>query len=292
MSTEATPNEGGQGAEAPPPDAGQVQESPFGDLGEDLRGFVENKKWSAPKDVVEAYKHLEGFHGVPAERLIKLPTDPTEMGEVWNRLGRPEAAEGYTLKLGEDLKDGVYDEMATAAHEAGLSDGQFGAMQERFEAVVNRLEEERVTQVAADLETWKASNGADFDNVRNLMRAVGITQDEMGAAMAGDSAAFYGTLAKVAKRMGEQPAPGSESEGNPAFRMSPEAARAKIAEMNADPAFLARLDSDDAKVRMKAAEERRKYYELANADGQARDTEMDDLRAEVQRLRAKARGSY
>lgn len=60
-------------------------------------GFVQNKKWENPLQVVDAYRSLEKFQGVPAEQIVKLPKDdnPEEWGKVWGRLGRPESSDKY-----------------------------------------------------------------------------------------------------------------------------------------------------------------------------------------------------
>lgn len=68
----------------------------------------------------------------------KLPTDETpteERSAFYNKLGRPDTPDGYKLP---DLPDGKeYDKeliggMRTIAHEAGVSDGQFRKMVERY----------------------------------------------------------------------------------------------------------------------------------------------------------------
>ncbi len=269
------------------------ENTPFGAVDAELQAYIDNKKWTSPADAINAYKNLEGFRGVPEDRLLKLPTDqadPEGMGEVWDRLGRPEAADKYTLALPEEMKDSVYDHMATAAHTAGLTDAQFQGMQKEFAAAAETLQQQRNEAVAADLETWKASNQQDFSNVQQLMNAAQITPDEMAAALSGDSAAFYGTLAKVASRMGERPAAGLDSSGGGKFGMTPEQAQQKIAAMNADPAFQARLNSDDAKVRLAAAAERRPFMQVANP-GTGTPSELDVANQRIAQLQAELRGN-
>lgn len=294
MSTDPTPTDGGQG-EMPPPDGGQVSQesaavadSPFGSVPEDLRGYIDNKQWKSPLDAVQAYKNLEGFRGVPEDRLLKLPSDPADMGQVWDKLGRPEAPDKYTLAIPEDMKDGVFDNMAAAAHEAGLTDTQFQSLQGRFAEVAEGIRTERAQSVAAEFEGWKTQHPQDFQNVRQLTKAAGISEQDMEAAMGGDAAAFYSALAKVASRMGEQPAPGTE-DTQPRFGMTAAQAMAKVEEMNADPAFQERLNSDDKNVRLAAAAERRKFYEIASRGGEDADPEAERLRRENARLQSQIR---
>lgn len=293
MSTDPAPVETGQATPepgaAPEPQATPEPPAPwYGDLAPDQKGYVENKGWKGVEDVLTSYRNLEKLHGVPADKLLRLPDDPAKMGEVWDKLGRPEAPDKYTMALPEEMKDSVYERMSAKAHEAGLSDAQFQALQVEFKDVAEALQTERGEKVAADLESWKSSHAADFQNVQNLMRKAGITQDEVQKAMNGDSAAWYGALAKVASRMGE----GSmiEGDGGQQFTISPEAAQQKVDQMMGDKAFTDRLYSEDKKVREAAAAERRPYMEIiANAKSGGGDGEAERLRAENARLQAELR---
>lgn len=63
-------------------------------------GYIQNKKWEGadgPIKALEGYRNLEKFHGVPADQIIKLPKqdDAEGWGKVYQRLGRPEAADKY-----------------------------------------------------------------------------------------------------------------------------------------------------------------------------------------------------
>jgi hypothetical protein len=110
--TEAAPNA------APAGDAGQAagqgNQAPwyktesYGFSPEEV-GAIENKGWKdSPKQMLGAYSNLEKFHGVPAEQLLKLPKDPADeksWGDVYKRLGRPDAADKYgEFNLPEEFK--------------------------------------------------------------------------------------------------------------------------------------------------------------------------------------------
>lgn len=286
MSTDPAPIEGQ--AETPPVEVS----SPFGELNDDLKGYVENKGWKDTGAILESYRNLERLRGVPEERLLRLPEDPKDMGDVWNRLGRPETADGYTAVLGEDLRDGVYDRMSGAAHAAGLTDAQWQSLQTEFAAAAGDVQQQQAEGYAAAFEEWKGAHAQDFQRVRNLMQAVGASQEDMAAAMNGDAAAFYGTLAKVAARMGEQPAAdGFDDPGTAggSFNISPQAAQQKIDSMMSDQKYLDRLYHNDPKVREAAAAEKRRYHEIVAKGKEAGPLSAHELQNENARLRAELR---
>lgn len=101
---------------APPSSAGQALSTPpqvntntanwFGDFkNEDLRTYVQDKKFTGPEQMAERYKNLESLRGVPEERLLKLPEnlDGPEAKVIWERLGTPKDANGYEFdEKGQD----------------------------------------------------------------------------------------------------------------------------------------------------------------------------------------------
>src|SRR3989304_4855337 len=72
-------------------------------LPQETLGFVEKKGWKGNADVITSYQNLEKLHGVPAERIIKLPEklEGAEMGVIYNRLGRPEKTESHKIPVPE-----------------------------------------------------------------------------------------------------------------------------------------------------------------------------------------------
>ena len=108
-------------SEAPVATAAGVSEW-TADLPEDARGFVKNKGWAKPADLLDSYRHLERLVG--AERLA-LPRDENDRANwerVWNRLGRPEKPEGYKLPLPEKGGDkALAKAFAARAHDLGLT---------------------------------------------------------------------------------------------------------------------------------------------------------------------------
>lgn len=228
----------------------------------DLKGYIETKGWKTEADAVRSYRNLEKLRGVPEDRLLKLPEDPADMGAVWDRLGRPEAPDKYTAAIPEDLRDGIYDRLAGKAHEAGLTDGQFKALQEEFATAAQEVQKARQSEYDAEFQSWQGENPAAYNKVKNMLSNVGASAEDVTAAMNGDAAAFYSVLAKVAARTGESEA--VHGDGESSFEMSADAAQAKIDAMMADKAFLDRLYHNDPKVREVAAREKRKYHMIVD----------------------------
>jgi len=298
MSTDPTetPSTPADPAPATPPPSDPAPATPSfldGFTDPDMRTFVEGKKWQDANAVVESYRNLEKIaRGADPERVIEIPADPADMGAVWDRLGRPEAAENYTATLPDDMQDGVYSAMAATAHEAGLTDAQWGVMQTKFAETVEAVRTEQSDAFDKAFETWRQSNPVDHQNVVALNQAVGTSPEEMTAAMNGDQAAFYGILSRIASRMGEQPpVPSDPSNPSPTtgFQMTPTEARAKVEQMNADPAFQDRLYHSDPKVREAAAAERREFMIIANNDTDTANSEIDRLRRENAALKNASR---
>lgn len=172
--TDATPN-------APAGDAGQAQGQ--GDnaqpkawyeghsLADEDVGYIQNKNWKSPADLVNSYKNLEKFHGVPAEQLIKLPkdmNDPVALGDVYTRLGRPESPDKYDYQAPEGVS--VDETRMTwakdVAHKMGLNKQQFKALTDATIAyegdIMKSWEAEKTRANEAELVALKQEWGSGF----------------------------------------------------------------------------------------------------------------------------------
>ena len=287
------PEDPGQANPVPEPAVEPVESSEpwFSSIRDEaLRGWAENKGWAGVEEVVRSAKNSEGFHGVPADRLVKLPEDPADMGAVWDRLGRPAEPSAYTVALPDEMKDSVFDSMAAIAHDAGVTDAQFQKMQAGFAETAQSLLNERAETANVDLEAWKGENPQAFSRTKQMFQAIGASDEEVAGAITGDTMSFYNLMAKVSARMGETPL--VQGEDNPSFTMSAEAAAAKIAEKRADPDFEKRLMHDDKAVRDRASAELRPLYQIVAA-GKETDNpgRVAQLEAENARLKSRDRNN-
>ena len=101
-------------------------------------GYVQNKGWEKPTQVLESYRNLEKLMGADrAGNTVILPkpdATPEEFGKFYDRLGRPSDAAGYKLQVPQ----GGDPEFAKIAgnwfHESGLTAKQGEELAGRWNA--------------------------------------------------------------------------------------------------------------------------------------------------------------
>lgn len=223
-------------------------------LPEEARGFVRNKGWGKPADLLDSYRHLERLVG--AERLA-LPRDENDRANwerVWNRLGRPEKPEGYKLPMPEKGGDKTLAKaFAARAHDLGLTAKQARGLTEWWNTSaaggMERAERQKQAREAAEIETLQSELGAAFDGEAAAARraatlfgfdAATLTKIE-GAI---GTAAMLRRFMAIGRALGEDRIEGGTDSG---FGPSVEGARARIEGLKADPAWTKRyLGGDEA----------------------------------------------
>jgi len=159
------------------PDA-QGQAKPWYDVDgatDELKGYVQNKGWDNPVKALTAYQNLEKYHGVPAEQIIKLPKDGEPMDAVYNRLGRPESADKYEIKLeGVQLDEARLGGFKEIAHKIGLNQSQVKALAE-FDAgylskTMEGFQTQRMEQQKAEETELRREWGPVFEERSELGR--------------------------------------------------------------------------------------------------------------------------
>lgn len=123
------PEAEGQVAEAAPEAEGQAT-SWFDSFDDETKGYIQNKGWDDPVKAVKSYQELEKFRGASEDQLLKLPKNLDEEGAldgIWNKLGRPESPDKYSVDFGEGVnvdsdRLGAY---AETAHKLGITQKQF-----------------------------------------------------------------------------------------------------------------------------------------------------------------------
>lgn len=264
--TEETPAAPDAGQAAPAPDAGQGAGSFLDNFEGDMRGYIENKGFQDVGALANSYKSLEALRGVPAENLVNFPLDQSDreaMLPVYAKMGMPETADKYTNILGDGFDAEVFKSVATKAHEVGLGDGQFQVLQQVMAEQSQAMVQQQETHAAEAFDAWKAGNADGFNNAAKLMADVGVSEDGLEQLLAGDKAAMYDFLSKVAARTGEtQVVTGEPSQGE-GFSMTPAAAKAKIAELMSDKTFTDVYYSDSKAVRAPALARMEKLQQIA-----------------------------
>lgn len=235
-------------------------------LPDEAKEYVTAKGFKDPGAVIESYRNLEKLRGVPAERLLTLPGDATAEGAmdpVWDKLGRPEAPDKYTNALGEGFDAGVFSKVAETAHKLGLNDNQFQGLQTIMAEQAATLQEAQDKQAAEAFDKWKAGNTEGFETAARVMSTVGVDEAGLESLLSGDKTALYDFLSKVGARSAEGKVVHGEQPKDSTFGMSPERAKAKIAEKMEDAAFMKRYTSSNAQTRQSAIAEMESLHKAA-----------------------------
>lgn len=239
---------------APPPPSG-VTWLPGAD--EATTGYVQNKGWAGPADVLTGYRNLETMLGADrAGRTVVLPADENDAPgwqKVYERLGRPANAADYKLPV----PDGTDPSFATAAaakfHELGIPLKQAQALttwwNQQAGGITAAQQQAEATALAADsaaLDTaWGAQKAARTEIARRGAVAVGLDAASIDALQ---KVAGYAGVMKALAKIGDMTREGGASGLNDigGFGMTPEGAKARRAELMADKDWVKRASVGDS----------------------------------------------
>jgi hypothetical protein len=225
----------------------------YGTISDEHKGFIESKGWDGIGTVVDSYKNLEKFMGVPKERLLKLPDKPDspEWGEIHGRLGRPEKPDGYEVKPLEGAPGSAeFVKWAREQfHTLGLSKTQgetLAAKWNEYQGQVRaQADEQSVTESHQQLSKLKQEWGAAFEEKvgqnRQFLEAVGVKPDqvqllEIAFGVDGAAKLVDGIITKFGIQLGEPNFRGGGS-GNGFGALTPSMAMAKKEQLLTDPAW-------------------------------------------------------
>lgn len=249
------------------------------ELPDEDRQFIETKGYKTPGDLVKAYRDAEAYQG----RSIALPGEdakPEDWGKLWNRLGRPETADGYRFdgvdlsKLDDNAKAAL-DWFKAQAHDQGLTTRQAASL---YAATTRRGAEQReAAQKAVDDELaaldaeWGGAAEGNKELAKRAAQALGMTAeqiDALGAAM-GSQVGIMKSLHQLAGKLeqaGVLPAGPHTGQGGGGLALGPEEAKRKIDAIYADPEHPYHRDNKRDPDRLAAVEEVRQLHEIAHPD--------------------------
>lgn len=233
---------------------------------EGTRGLIQNKGWKSPADVVGSYANLEKLLGADkAGRGVVMPKDDSpaeDWAAFYNKLGRPESADGYKLPVPEGDAGEFAKTAASWFHEAGLTPKQaetLAAKWNEFGGVTTQEQQAKMAQQAAvdvqDLQKeWGDQFEAQSELARRAIREAGLSKDEglaieraLGVKKAAQVFAFLG------KQFAEAPIKGGEGASRGAFGSTPADAKARIAALKGDAAWTAKYLNGDTDARAEFA---------------------------------------
>jgi len=230
-------------------------------------GYVQNKGWTDPKQLLDGYQNLEKLRGVPADRLLTLPAadaDEATRGAFFDKLGRPADAKSYDFSLGEN-DGGWTDRLKGSFHKHGVSAEAAKGIISDYAAGVE-LDKQAQAQEArekfqADTQALRTEWGAAHDQNTQIARqgrdALGWTSevvDAVGAAIG--HANLMKMLHNVGSRTGEASFVASGQQPALSGAMSPDQAQARLNELTADKDWVGRLMKGGTES--KEAQERRR----------------------------------
>jgi hypothetical protein len=225
-------------------------------------GYVQNKGWTDPTQVVESYVNLEKLLGADrAGRTVVLPNPdaaPAELASFYDKLGRPSDPSGYKIPVPEGVPPEFATGVAAKLHELGIpkaaGEGLAAWWNEQATAAQAAGKATLDASIAADDAALRTAWGAAFQQnvaqAQAAVRGLGIdkaTIDKMEANMG--LKATMELFQKIGAKTGEPDfvtGEGGQKFGN---ALTPGQALAKIAELKADRDFTGKLSRGDAGAR-------------------------------------------
>lgn len=134
-------------------------------------GYVQNKGWTDPAQVLDSYRNLEKLFGADkANNSIVLPkpdADPKEWDAVYDRLGRPAEPKGYDVPLPEFGDKTLHENTLAKMREIGLTKTQGEQLANWYNGEIAKMNQQFIAQQqqAFDQEdaALKSEWGAAFD---------------------------------------------------------------------------------------------------------------------------------
>lgn len=231
----------------------------------DSLGFVQNKGWAGPKDVLTSYRNLEKLVGAGPDKLLQIPgaDDADAWNSVYNRLGRPEKPEDYSINMPKEMADEEFAGWArNTFHELGLTNKQAEALSTKWNEYMGgrqgQSQEAYKMEVAQQNDALKKEWGAAYDQNLTMAKTAarefgldGATIDKLEQAMG--FAGLMKFMQGIGSKIGEASFVSGDGAGagNNFGAMTPQGAMQQISALRADPAFVKRYTEGDTEARAK-----------------------------------------
>lgn len=226
---------------------------------QDTTTYIASKGWDKSSNPAEAilgsYRNLEKLWGADkAGSTVQIPgegADDKTRDAFYNRLGRPETADKYSVKakdfagMPEELAQGL----VTLGHKEGFTDKQLAAVakwnNESSTALQKELETnatiEAGTQATKLKQEWGAAHDQNLQVAKEAATKLGWTADQINAMQLGLG---YDGVMKLAHQLGVQvgegkfiSGEGGRTSGADGGKMTPGQASAELKRLTQDPTF-------------------------------------------------------
>ncbi|KUR80914.1 hypothetical protein AQZ49_02505 [Novosphingobium sp. FSW06-99] len=190
---------------------------PLGEGAPSARDWVAQKGFKSPDEIARSAREAE--RALHARIPIPKAEETDKWAEVWNKLGRPETPDKYTIGAPDGFQpDPTFTKaFAESAHAAGLTQAQVeGIVGWWNNTAIQSIEGEKArvdAQKAALQSEWGADYGKNLQFMRRGAEALGFDKgavDKLGGAFGVDGAAKI--LADLGKRTSEDLLRSGESE--------------------------------------------------------------------------------
>lgn len=224
-------------------------------------GTVEKRGWRTPQDLYKSYSELQKTLSHDKIVLPKDGADVKEWDAVFNRLGRPEAADKYTMPKGSD--EAFFKAVVPDLHAAGLTQKQVDAAA----AAINKYGESTLAvqrdQAMRDQEAgmaelnreWGPSAAKEIELARRAMRGVGLSVQDVDSAImamgAGGTQKLMKALTMAGRAIAEDNSGDIRSDDVLGFGNTPNRAAAELQELKGDKAFMDRVRARDPAAKAK-----------------------------------------
>ena len=228
---------------------------------ETLVGYVQNKGWSEPKQVLEGYRNLEKLLGADrAGNAVILPkpdASPQEMDAFFNRLGRPADAAGYKIEMPEGADPAFAKQAGEWFHKHGVSQKAGEGISAEWNTHIKTLMETQKAQAeqayAADDAALKSEWGAAFQQnltqAQTAARGLGVAPemiDQLSQTLGHKATMAF--FQKIGAQMGEAEFVTGDKAPKFGSAMTPGQAKARIQELTRDKNFVSRYVSHDTEA--------------------------------------------
>lgn len=228
--------------------------------------FLKHKGWYGAENpllrAVDSISAAEKHLGAPADQILRMPKegDTEASNAFWQKLGRPEKADGYKAHADAKTVEAIKADPTMAgfdaiAHAANLTQAQRDAMLSAYVTLsgqANTTAEEafKANGIKAGNELrgeWGAGYEQKMRAVNAAIDKLGFTDDELKAvALIGGHKSLIARLAAAGAGLVEASFRGGEHGGGTGYAgLSPTEARAEIKRLGQDQGFQARLKAKD-----------------------------------------------
>ena len=211
-------------------------------LPDDLANDPTLQNFKSPADLAKTVVHQQKQLG----SRIPMPKSDEERSELYSKLGRPDEAGGYEIKIQDGMEsyfgEADLNEFRNVAFQLGLSQDQVaGLIDYQHKAIGNSLENEPdmlKAQAQETIASMKQEWGYDYDrNMRAANRAIAVYGDDeirnlINNTSAGNDPAVIKMFARIGETITEDMAQNTQ---NNSLAVSPLDAKEEIAQIYANP---------------------------------------------------------